>query len=310
LFYYASFVGFPLGFGLVLESIIAVFGLIPAATAYIPLYDDYLNGCVHSTSGTFFTNNLYALCYNFASTDGNAELEFGLEEYDKTRISECTSMTNEADPENQDLTSRYNSASNQHETVFQKMSLFEYCVDPSTFPSNFYANFSVLPPTTIATPAQSPQCWLPLAGPLEPAAFNCTLLPRCDITCTGPSQQNLNYATFETGCRTEWLIHSLIFRGMITIVVFICFNISRVLFMMAVCRMQWRSLTTEGFEFVGNCSRSGKTSVAVKTKLQEEINETIKSFEQTATFLFLGSLLVHLPYLIFILVLTSPIANQ
>ena len=53
---------------------------------YVPIYDQYVDGCVAGyTNGTFITNNLYSVAYNYASEDGN-ELQFnGIEEYNVER---------------------------------------------------------------------------------------------------------------------------------------------------------------------------------------------------------------------------------
>ncbi|CAM9985513.1 unnamed protein product, partial [Choristocarpus tenellus] len=45
------------------------------ASVYVPLFRDYQAGCVeHTKTGTFFTQNLYSIAYNYAADEGNRDM--------------------------------------------------------------------------------------------------------------------------------------------------------------------------------------------------------------------------------------------
>jgi len=205
-------------------------------------------------------------------------------------------MTDESEPVNQDALARYQTANVSFYGIVPDIELVAYCVDPSTFGPDFEVFYGYTNPATSWQNAAA--CYAPLSPPMLDATFNCTDYPRCVITCTGPNQADMLSATFQTGCETEWLFHSTIFRGFMSILIYICFNISRLLIVSAVCRMQWKALTGEGMQFQGNCSRTGKTTTNVKTMLKGEVETTIGKFEREAIVMFIIAMVVHLPYLV------------
>jgi len=159
------------------------------------------------------------------------------------------------------------------------------------------------------TIAQATACYEPIGSAPKSFTYDCNLLPACNLTCSGPNEVLLSYAAFYTGCRTEWLIHSVVMRGFLALLIYVCINVSRANIVDAVCRLNWRSLTTEGFTFTASCSRTGKTTLNVKTKLKTAVDRTVKAFEQSAIVMFLLAVVVHLPYLICMAVLQSPVVQ-
>jgi hypothetical protein len=132
---------------------------------------------------------------------------------------------------------------------------------------------------------------------LLPAVFNCSEMPPCTSSCR-VSAPFLRALSLDAGCVTEYLVHSFIARFGITILVFISLNLSRMLFMAAIVRLGWRSLTPRGFEFVSNCTRIGETSKTISAQLVVQLNKAIANYERFAIFLFGLAILVHIPYVI------------
>lgn len=64
------------------------------SSVYLPLYEEYNNGCVPANgSGTFFTDNLFSSAYNFAYQEGSSLIVVErLEDFDTMRTETCTSM--------------------------------------------------------------------------------------------------------------------------------------------------------------------------------------------------------------------------
>jgi len=131
------------------------------------------------------------------------------------------------------------------------------------------------------------------------AVFSCDnkTMPSCVSTCDAARIKILG-ASLNAGCSTEWLVHSFIARFWITCLVFICLNISRMLFMAAIVRIGWRSLTPRGFEFLSNCTRIGETSKTINAQLVVQLNKAIANYERFAVFLFGFAILVHIPYIV------------
>ena len=47
-------------------------GIILVVTLYIPIYTDYVTGCVNSATGTFLTKNTYSMAYNYITMQGDS----------------------------------------------------------------------------------------------------------------------------------------------------------------------------------------------------------------------------------------------
>ena len=39
---------------------------------YIPLFRQYITGCVNTAAGTFVSNNLYSIAFNYVTMQGNS----------------------------------------------------------------------------------------------------------------------------------------------------------------------------------------------------------------------------------------------
>lgn len=65
--------------------------LFPAAAVFVPEYTSYVSTCVeHSQNNTFVSRNLYAVAYNYASSEGSGVISRGLGEYNIQSGVYCT----------------------------------------------------------------------------------------------------------------------------------------------------------------------------------------------------------------------------
>jgi len=222
-------------------------------------------------------------------------------------------MTHQSGSQSTSNQADYNSALVSHDDLNSKIQAIQQCVllYPPYFPDlpTYRAQFSPKYDHPQNEMQNAKACNISMPPPPANDTFDCTQLPRCTPTCKGPSNQVLDYSSFQTGCRTEWMLHALILRGFLSLLIYLCMNISRTSLVSALCYMQWRSLTPDGFTFSGSCSRSGKTTINVKTKLKQEVAKLIRSLERIAIFLFFVALFIHLPYLIVMAVLQPPQLN-
>jgi len=270
---------------------------------YIPLYDDYVAGCRHSNNGTLLTHNAFSFAYNYAATDSNDETAHGISEYDKERADLCAQYAQSS--QNQQTTAQ-NAIDSYRQTYDQKsadLALYQKCVVPSTLPNDtvFLNQTGYHTPYLNSTEVTRIYCSQPQnygSDGLGNAVFNCSDLPPCNLTCTGPDKNALIAATYDSGCTSEWMFHAGMFRFLMALLIFVCINTSRALVMMAVVRLCWRSLTAGGFEYIGNCTRSGSVDAQAGERLKEELEKDIKRFERGAILLLILAIVVHIPYIV------------
>jgi len=307
--------------GTIFIVLIIVFAL--ALTAIVPPYtsilDAYVEGCVKTKDGTVLSNNTFAIAFNYAQSDGNKILTEGFQQYDASRNEICgANLQKTSDDYNNDLESLTTSQAAQQESS-QQAALIYKCINFTVFGSPNSFNLSVPNtryPLVIIDSAldrfNSSDVYHPcmpdaMAGfQLRSAVFNCSAMPPCTYSCS-PGRTTIQAASTQAGCETEYMLHSFIARFWITFLVFISLNISRMLFMAAVVRLGWRSLTPRGFEFLSNCTRIGETSKTINAQLVVQLNKAIASYERFAIFLFGMALLVHIPYIVVLSVINQVI---
>ena len=101
---------------------------------------------------------------------------------------------------------------------------------------------------------------------LDEAIFDCSALPHCDITCPGPHKDRLRRITKECSCLTEWFVHSLCFRWLLSILIFGLMNSSRVIFVNGLAKVIWRRLHPGTFTVWATCDENG----AIITQLESD----------------------------------------
>ena len=261
--------------------------LVLISSIYIPLYNEYISGCVNANgTGTFLTKNMYSMAYNFASRDGNKAVIEGLHNLDSSRIESCSEFRSTSAKNYQDEIISLASLKYSNTQTLAGMNLFERCLDVDNM-DNLYQDaccgelgydicasnqsFPELCPwndlITTKAPFLSPGAYLdkdscnrPLSDQewiLEDSIFNCSELPVCSITCQGPYPEILNRTTNESGCMAEWYIHSAWLQMTIAFLIYAISNISRIVTIEGLTRIFWNHLHPEIITFVSSCSMSG-----------------------------------------------------
>merc|ERR1712167_62424 len=73
------------------------------AQGYLPLYCEYYEGCVAKEgNGTFVTQNLFSISYNYAAEDGNQDYFNGLEDYNLVRTDYCAEYSTSTQEQQQE----------------------------------------------------------------------------------------------------------------------------------------------------------------------------------------------------------------
>jgi len=299
---------------LLLIFALALASIVPPYTSIV---DAYVEGCITTSGGTVLSNNTFAVAYNYATSDGNKVLTEGYQQYDASRNEVCgrylQSSGDGSDSDQSDLSA---AISAQQTNSVQTLTIYR-CVNFTTFGTvqswnaSFYGArhpmLIVQDAIDLYNASDHLHPCMPLAMSLFnmlPAVFNCSELPPCTTGC-GVFKPSLIAASLQAGCETEYLVHSFIARFGVTLLVFISLNLSRMLFMAAIVRLGWRSLTPRGFEFVSNCTRVGETSKTINQQLVVQLNKAIASYERFAIFLFGLAILVHVPYIVILSTINS-----
>jgi hypothetical protein len=258
---------------------------------YVPILSAYKGGCVlGATNGTFITRNIFAVSYNYASSDGSENLFDGLSDYNNRKASYCSRYsTTTRQRQNRDqilLESLRSSQRSARDSVYQTGkclaqsamdALFEQacCGDAgydacsaygtddgwlnSTLrcPVDSTTGAPFLPPGTTlsAHGCHAPESWADWT--LENAVFTCGTLPDCSATCAGPSRELLTTVADQCGCTAEWMGHATFLKFAIGIVIYVLLNIGRVQITEALCKVFWRYLTPGIFTYRATCDHHG-----------------------------------------------------
>jgi hypothetical protein len=60
---------------------------------YLPLFEDYADGCVRSHNGTMWSENLYAVLYNYATQEPTKEMVTKINAFDEIKVGQCTATS-------------------------------------------------------------------------------------------------------------------------------------------------------------------------------------------------------------------------
>ena len=123
-----------------LFMIFTIWGGALMSSIYVPLYEEYLGGCVNDgVNGTFVTGNIYSIAYNFASQDGNEATFSGLDNYDVSRGDTCSTYgTSTVNSQNEDEAILASLKATHAETATKNLNIAT-CVDATALDNNFEA---------------------------------------------------------------------------------------------------------------------------------------------------------------------------
>ena len=257
------------------------------ARRYEPLYAEYQNGCIGSVSnGTFLTQNLFSVAYNFASHDGNEATFAGIKEYDLRRAEVCAEYGGDSGEALRKDSVVLESLKQAQGRSVAAMELYKVCVDVGVLDplvksacesEGGYAcpmNELVTPSVKFDVPGNyimEAACetamddWV-----LEDAVYDCDALPTCDLKCGGPDREVLEAATEECGCMVEWGAHSIWIHWLLSFVIYVLVNLSRMALVKGVAKVLWDRLHSGLFTFKGTAKRDGELVVGKKKKKKKK----------------------------------------
>lgn len=320
----------PITLILIVAFFLVVF-VIYFCAVYVPLLAAYKAGCVTgATNGTFVTNNLYSVSYNYAASDGNEDMFNGLSDYNVAKADYCSAYGTSTAEQQQEDELYMSSIRAAQKSARDDVNLMRECVDSKAMDLKFkkaccdkqgydrcssygngeeWTNSSlVCPMNEYERPHQLPfkpmskylreeGCNLPKTSwsewDLKDAIFRCGDVPDCGVTCGGPNQALLRTLSEQCGCTAEWLTHASWLRTSIGACIYILMNVSRMLFVSALCKLFWRYLSPGIFTYVATCDHNGNVLAPRDTEhfdsftgptgsLKKELNRTLMEFVGTA----------------------------
>ena len=256
---------------------------------YSPLHNAYMLGCVpHKGNGTFVTNNLFSVAYNYAYQDGSGDLVAGLESFDSEKEQICTSLYTSSAKRQNDNTAVLSTLTNAHNKYMENMDLLKRCINIENINADFdsvccglegyrscrwneiYLNRTcpinelVNPPAPFPPPGSylaEESCTVGMYGnnwQLSDAVFHCEKLPACDVTCKGPHKEKIRAVTNECGCTIEWYIHSILLQVALALVIYASCNVSRISLIEGFSRLMWKRLHPDLFTVLFTYKRDGE----------------------------------------------------
>ena len=247
-----------------------------AFTLYQPIFGAYRSGCLDRDSagqligdGTFLTQNVYALSFNYASNDGNRIRLNGLDAYDTNRGEVCARYGEKSANDEQRVQAEMDVIVGAHTRTQADVALMNRCYDLDMLDASFQAtpvrdtdnNIYPSPKATLLEPT----CNEHLSNEtLEEGIFDCTALPECLITCDdlsdGPMRIDrtplFDYSRASM-CTAQWWFHSTVLRLVFTVVIWVFVNLFRVVFTAGVLRLCWQFLNTGYFTYMATCRADG-----------------------------------------------------
>lgn len=327
---------------------------------YIPIFQAYSDGCVESHyydrvntsdinaegSGTFITENLYSMSYNYASREGNKHIFDGLDAFNVRRTEICAEHGTDSRNQYEADSEYFQSIINSHQNNYEKNDLLERCVDTAAMDAEIkeaccdadgvgdatYMGYSdscpgsrqftscPLTPTgdfyELLTPSIGPDtvsgdegegaCDLDLSDnstwALRDSVFNCNNLEGCIYGCSGVNEEILLATSYECGCEAEFYMHANLAITGLSLLVYIIFQISRLLFISGVCRLLWEYLHPGVFTFQATCSEEGNHLVPkgmgrrirdFPGLLARELERTMLSYQGLGFLYTIAALAVH-----------------
>ena len=117
---------------------IGIWIIFLVSSVYAPFYDEYVSGCTNiNSNGTFFTNNIYSVAYNYAAQDGSKSVVDGLHNLDAIRGQTCSVHRTKSVDQYQEDAVKLNSLRRSNDETIENMKLFEKCLDIVKMDSKF-----------------------------------------------------------------------------------------------------------------------------------------------------------------------------
>ncbi len=249
----------------------------------------YRAACVNGdrTDSTFLMRAMNSIAFNYASMDGNTELNSGVNMYNRDIADVCS--TYQADYQGEYLTflSSFMEYNSTYWAAVRDLQQLVDCVDftpidqfyksrcchyaeyrkeypecdyiasNATCPIDSFTGDVIMPPSlyVMRVPSLSR-----LSGSLanaENALFKCSSLPTCSVSCAGPEGTIIGSSSQVCSCSAEWYLHSSVLQALLKCTIYVILNISRILLTRSVAMLMRKFLSQAHLECRIKCSQAG-----------------------------------------------------
>ncbi|CAM9490400.1 unnamed protein product [Ectocarpus fasciculatus] len=281
------------------------------ASVYGPLFADYRAGCVEkSQTGSFFGQNVYSIAYNYAAEEGNRDQWTYQEDHTSRRGALCVELTADVRQYLAETDAQLRTMYEAHYDDVTAAAILASCIDTAGMDALYaeaccgydgYSNDTCSSATANSSLLQCPlnyasgvgQAFGSLAVPLsDPACsaetletanwkvedgivLDCDTIPTCRMTCVGPNEELLQAVTIHAGCMVEWFFHAGTVRLAATLLMFLFLNVSRVVLVGGVVKLNWSRLHPGVFTYKGTCTRAGELIVKNPEKIAAKSRDNV-----------------------------------
>jgi hypothetical protein len=278
---------------------------------YMPWLQQYQVACNSSPrQDTLIGANAYALIFNFATSQGTANMQSYAKDYDTARSELCGDLVTSTSEQHNGKERLFKNYQRSWGETQDTQALLIDCMDSSAAGHNFRDmtvtvagknyRYDVYVPHLINLGVQVPAVFrleVPFELPVinsqphvykkseactdphhldryaisESMAFRCEQIPLCDAFngCNATiDRDGLSTPTHTSSCETEKMTLMGITAVVLSVVVFIIWNVGRHFLLSGISHIAWRYLVPRGFTYLGNCDREGKLSTDFRGELQ------------------------------------------
>jgi hypothetical protein len=245
---------------IILVSFMLIISAAILMIGYLPIYYDYVDGCVHGTPngrGTMLTANANNLAQVFASFEGDAISQIAVQDINSQRQHECD--------RNSDLVFNHQQQNHQQLTdiiqnmnvLWGKVNSFRQCLNTTSLDLVMsYPGLAFVATNRTSLSVQSSlfnnSCHsvtdMQFSSLIEPV-FSCNKIRTCVIQCHGPSQKVISDTIFNSGCQSEMFVHASVIGTLMSFVGYIGLNIASWFVLMGVRRLVWKKLTSNNNDY-------------------------------------------------------------
>lgn len=314
---------------------IIIFGLLYVLLdLYVPAVNEYVAGCQDAGfdgPGTLISRNAYSLVFNNAVGTGQKNIQSNLNDYDTLRQSICGQYVTQTGNTQQQLQAMLDATHTAYDQAYNDLQLISTCTDVSTNNYNFNTqtntaglNFNdataMLIPFTTTQGVQSgrwdesnvscTQNELANFNYLADMTFVCQNVSLCTQMGTCVSSVDtvtLKQGAWDSSCKSERVVLIGITAAGLSVLVYVLWNLGRMLLIMGLGRMYWKHLVPHGFNYIATCTTDGRIPRDIEKEVTTKLRSVINTFERWGVVYLATAVLLQLAWIIPVAVLAKEI---
>jgi len=247
-----------------------------AGSGFMAMYGPFLNefrrGCVNAVlphPGTFITRNAATMAMQYSTKEGAAIAAAAIDRLNAEASETCASSL--ADSRNILMAhiERLEIANQRYQLAKEDIDALHECLDLQQVGPYFAASI------------RASACRIDRRGSMElgsQALFDCNVIEPCDFGCLEPNRELLTHLTWKAGCEVEGTIHASLLSAVLSFVVFLIINVSRLLLVRGCRLFFWRSLSAnQRYSFIADIGDESIDPNMIRERLEDELQNYRRS---------------------------------